>query len=101
MDKTIVTHSDKHVSLQISKDDLEYMIQELEKLHEEGGQFSLRLQKDQDTFILFQKVDIDQNDNTEILFRGTVDGIGSTVIFFTLCLFCFIAVLYGVLQFLS
>jgi hypothetical protein len=101
MNKSIITHSDKHITLHISKDDLAYTIQELEKLHEEGGQFSLRLQKEQNAFILFQKVEIDKNDNTEIIYRGTVDGIGSSVIFFTLCLFCFIAVLYSILQFLS
>lgn len=101
MDKSIIPQDDKHVSLHINKDDLAYMIQELEKLHEEGGQFSLRLHRDEDNFVMFQKVQIDENNNTQIIYEATVTSIWSSVIFFTLCLFCFIAALYGVLHFLS
>jgi hypothetical protein len=101
MNKSMVTQSDEHVDLQINKSDLQYMLQELEKLHEEGGQFILRLQNGQDEFMLFQKVQIDEEDNTEVIYGANIDGIWSSVIFFTLCLFCFIAILYGILQLLS
>ncbi|MCH5586571.1 hypothetical protein MK805_16655 [Shimazuella sp. AN120528] len=100
MKKSIITESNKHITLQISKDDLIYTIQELEKLHEEGGQFSLRVQKEQDTFLLFQKVKIDEDNHTEVIYKGTEDSIWSPIIFFAVCLFCFIAVLYVILHFL-
>jgi hypothetical protein len=101
MDKSKIIQSNKQITLHISKDDLTYTIQELEKLHEEGGQFSLRLQQDQNAFILFQKVKIDKDNEAEVLYSGTQEGIWSSVIFLTLCLFCFISVLYGILTLLS
>ncbi|WP_028778399.1 hypothetical protein [Shimazuella kribbensis] len=101
MVKSKIIQSNKHITLHLSKDDLAYTLQELEKLHEEGGQFSLRLQQEQDAFILFQKVKIDNDNHTEILYSATKDSIWSSVIFLTLCLFCFISVLYGVLTFIS
>jgi hypothetical protein len=101
MDNTTISQAEEHVILHISKSDLTYTIAELEKLHEEGGQFSLRLQEEEGAFILFQKVKMDKDNHTEVLYSGTVDGIWSSIIFFALCLFCFISVLYGFLYIFS
>lgn len=100
MNKSNITRSNKQITLHLNREDLAYTIQELEKLHEEGGQFSLRIQQERDAFILFQKVKIDEDNHPEIIYGATNHSIWSPVIFFALFLFCFIAVMYGILQWL-
>jgi hypothetical protein len=100
MNKSTISQSDNQITLLVNKDDLTYTIHELQKLHEEGGQFSLRLENE-DSFIIFQKVRMDQDKNSEVIYTGTTGNIWSSVIFFTLCLFCSISILYGIFQFLS
>jgi GTPase involved in cell partitioning and DNA repair len=100
MGKSKIFQSNDKITLHMSRDDLSYTIHELQKLHEEGGQFSLRLEND-DSFLIFQKVQVDENNNTEVINQGTTDSIWSSVVFFFVCIFCFISVLYGLFQFLS
>lgn len=98
MEKSSIINDEENITIQITNEDLTYMLNEIEKLSVEGGgQFSLRLETNdaESAQLIIQKVKVTEDNKLEVVDTPSQFENWPLYLFSSIGLFCFITVLYG------